>query len=89
MSCRAIARQQGCHHSVITRLVQKEDQTKADKDRLRTGRPKTSVYEDRNLPTHLHVGTSGIPTDDSPSRWLEIVSRLQNTVFLDLVLIRP
>ena len=50
MSCRAIARQLGYQHSVITRLVQKNAQTNDVKDRARSGRPKvTSVREDRAL----------------------------------------
>ena len=54
MSCRAIARQLGYHHSVITRLVQKHAQTHDVKDRARSGRPKvTSVREDRALLRHV------------------------------------
>lgn len=54
MSCRAIARQLGYHHSVITRLVQKHAQTNDVKDRVRSGRPRaTSVREDRALLRHV------------------------------------
>ena len=42
----AIARQLGCHHSVITRLVQNQNQINAVKDRTRCARPKPSVRED-------------------------------------------
>ena len=34
---------------------------------------------------HKHLGTSGIPTDESPSRRLEIVSRLPNIVLVDII----
>ena len=54
MSCRAIARQLGYHHSVITRLVQKHAQTNDVKDRARSGRSKvTFVREDRALLWHV------------------------------------
>jgi len=56
MSCRAIAKQLGYHHSVITRLVQKHAQTNDVKDHARSGRPKvTSVREDRALLRHVRL----------------------------------
>ena len=75
MSCRAIARQLGYHHSVITRLVQKHAQTNDIKDRARSGRPKvTSVSEDRALLRHVrrlpftsapvHTGGSPFPQSE-------------------------
>ena len=56
MSCRAIARQLGYHHSVIRRLMQKHAKTNDVKDRARSGRPKvTSVREDRALLRHVRL----------------------------------
>ena len=82
MSCRAIARQLGCHHIITTRLLQIRAQTNDFNDTPRSGRPKTtSIHEGRNL----HAGTSGIRTDESPSKRSEIVSRLQNIVLVDLL----
>lgn len=50
MSFKAIGRQLGYHHSVISRLVQKYRQTNDVKDRPRSGQPrKTSQRDDRHL----------------------------------------
>uniref|UniRef100_UPI00358E7BB9 ribonuclease H2 subunit B isoform X1 n=1 Tax=Myxine glutinosa TaxID=7769 RepID=UPI00358E7BB9 len=50
MSRKAVARTFGYHHSVITRLVQKHQETDAVKDRPRSGRPRvTTVRQDRAL----------------------------------------
>jgi len=50
MSRKAVARTFGYHHSVISRLVQKHQETDAVKDRPRSGRPRvTTVRQDRAL----------------------------------------
>ena len=49
MSYKAVGRQLGYHHSVISRLAQKNRQTTAVKDRPMFGRPRvTSARDDRN-----------------------------------------